>query len=325
MQRSFFLSPAERSASLAQFAKKFEWYRPPNFMLGFVNVFKPAGPTSAQIVARVRRIYGIYARDKHIAVGHLGTLDPQAAGVLPVAVGKATRLIPMLTDQRKAYTATLVLGRSTTTQDALGEDVATAQVPGDWQERLASVVPQFVGRIAQTPPMFSAVHHNGKRLYELAREGKSVERKTRNVTIYGISFLGESKRSSLPTARIRIACSEGTYIRTLCEDIGAAMDLPAHMGALVREASGPFIIGEARTLDEISEDPQGAFIAPEHIIPFPTIVLDLRGSADFRMGRVVPLPQGAPAQHVFVRDESRTLVGVGEAHGAMLAPRKVFV
>ena len=296
-------------------------------MLGFVNVFKPAGPTSAQIVARIRRIYGVYGRDRHIAVGHLGTLDPQAAGVLPVAVGKATRLIPMLTDQRKAYTATLVLGRSTSTQDALGEEVATAPVPDDWQVQLKRTLAQFVGRIAQTPPMFSAVHHDGKRLYELAREGKTVERKTRNVTIYGISLLGfdPAARSEPPTARIRIACSEGTYIRTLCEDIGAAMSLPAHMGSLVREASGPFILGEARTLDEISEDPQGAFIAPEHIIPFPAIVLDLRGSADFRAGRVVPLPEGAPAQHVFVRDESRTLVGVGEAHGAMLAPRKVFV
>ncbi len=126
-------------------------------------------------------------------------------------------------------------------------------------------------------------------------------------------------------ARIRIACGEGTYVRTLCEDIGAAIGVPSHMGALVREGSGPFILYEARTLDEVANDPQGAMIAPEHIIPFPTIVLDLRSSADFRAGRIVALPHGAPAQQVFVRDHSRTLVGVGEAHGAMLAPRKVFV
>lgn len=296
-------------------------------MLGFVNVFKTAGPTSAQIVARVRRIYGVYSRDRHIAAGHLGTLDPQAAGVLPIAIGKATRLIPLLTDQRKAYTATIVFGRSTTTQDALGETVSSAGVPGDWQEQLTQAVQRFIGRISQTPPMFSAVHHEGKRLYELAREGKVVERKSRNVTIYGISILGydEPRYGMPPAARVRIACSEGTYIRTLCEDIGASMGVPTHMGALVREASGPFILGEARTMDAISEDPQEALIAPEHIIPFPTIVLDLRGSADFRAGRVVPLPHGAPAERVFVRDESRTLVGVGEAHGAMLAPRKVFV
>jgi tRNA pseudouridine55 synthase len=291
-------------------------------LIGFVNVFKPAGPTSAQIVARIRRIYGVYGRDRRIAVGHLGTLDPQAAGVLPIAVGKATRLIPLLTDQRKAYAGTLVLGRSTTTADALGETVALGDVPHDWAKALANLLPAFTGKIEQTPPMFSAVHHEGKRLYELAREGKTVERKSRSVTIYGLTLLG----SEMPaTARLRIACSEGTYIRTLCEDLGAALGVPAHMGALVREASGPFILYEARTLDEIAEDPQAAIIAPEHIIPFPTIVLDLRGSADFRAGRVVPLPEGAPAQHVFVRDHSRTLVGVGEAHGAMLAPRKVFV
>lgn len=289
--------------------------------LGFVNVFKPAGPTSAQVVARLRRIFGVYSRDRKIAVGHLGTLDPQAAGVLPVAIGKATRLIPLLTAQRKAYTCMLVFGRSTTTQDALGETLASADVPTDFLKRLNDAVPKFIGKIAQTPPMYSAVHHNGERLYELARAGEVVERKARTATIYAISILGIEANA----ARVRVTCGEGTYIRTLCEDLGAAMGVPAHMGALVREGSGPFVLYEARTLDEIAADPGSTLISPEHIIPFPTIVLDLRGSADFRAGRVVPLPQGATAQHVFVRDESRTLVGVGEALGALLAPRKVFV
>jgi tRNA pseudouridine55 synthase len=291
-------------------------------MIGFVSVFKSAGPTSAQVVARIRRIYGVYGRDRRLPVGHLGTLDPQAAGVLPVAVGKGTRLIPLLTDQRKAYAATIVLGRSTATQDALGETVESGPVPTGWQKRFESVAQAFIGRIEQVPPMFSAVHHEGKRLYELAREGKTVDRKSRTITVYGITVLGFEREN---VVRVRIACSEGTYIRTLCEDIGKALGVPAHMGSLVREASGPFILYEALTLDEIAENPQESLIPPENIIPFPTIVLDLRGSADFRAGRVVPLPQGAPAQHVFVRDHSRTLVGVGEAHGAMLAPRKVFV
>jgi tRNA pseudouridine55 synthase len=294
-------------------------------VIGFVNVFKPAGYTSAQIVARVRRIYGVYGRDRKVAAGHLGTLDPQAAGVLPVAIGKATRLIPLLEDQRKAYTALLVLGRSTTTQDAMGQTVASGDLPPHWERALADAIPHFIGRIAQTPPMFSAVHHEGKRLYELARDGQVVERKARGVTIYGLSLLGTEASSGQGRARIRVACSEGTYVRTLCEDLGTAIGVPAHMGALVREASGPFVLYESYTLDQIAHDPQAAVVPPEHIIPFPTIVLDLRGSADFRAGRVVPLPQGAPAQHVFVRDHSRTLVGVGEAHGAMLAPRKVFV
>src|SRR5580698_6081665 len=146
-------------------------------MLGFVNVCKPAGPTSAQIVARLRRIYGFLARDRKIGVGHLGTLDPQAAGVLPIAVGKATRLIPLLTDQRKSYACTLVLGRSTATQDAHGELVESRPVPSDWSYRLEAALPKFLGKIAQVTPMYSAARHQGRRLYELARQGKTVERK----------------------------------------------------------------------------------------------------------------------------------------------------
>ncbi len=297
-------------------------------MLGFVNVFKPAGPTSAQTVARLRRIYSAYSQERHIAAGHLGTLDPQAAGVLPVAIGKATRLIPLLVDQRKSYVCTFVPGRATTTADALGETMASAAIPNDWEQRLAAALSGFVGQIEQLPPMYSAVHHQGKRLYQWAREGKQVERKSRCVAIYGLRLLGTDStafRNSTPAARLRIACSEGTYVRALVEDLGKAIGLPAHMGSLVREGSGCFLLQEARTLEEIAERPREALIAPEHIIPFPTIVLDLRHSADFRAGRIVPLPTGAAGKHVFVRDESRALVGVGETHGALLAPRKVFV
>jgi len=290
-------------------------------VIGFVNLFKSAGPSSARAVARVRRIYALYAGDRRLTAGHLGTLDPQAAGVLPVAIGKATRLIPLLLDQRKGYACTLVAGRSTTTQDAHGETVEARAPRADWADALEATLPKFVGRIAQETPMYSAAHHRGRRLYELAREGKSVERKPRAVTIYGLTLLGVEGN----VARLRIACSEGTYVRALCHDLGAAIGVPAHMGALVREASGPFVLYEALRLDEVAHDPERALIAPEHIIPFPTIVLDLRLSADFRAGRVVPLPEGATGRHVFVRDESRTLVGVGEALGALLAPRKVFV
>jgi tRNA pseudouridine55 synthase len=290
-------------------------------MLGFVNVFKPAGPTSAQIVARLKRMYGVYANDRHIAVGHLGTLDPQAAGVLPVAIGKATRLIPLLTDQRKGYAGVIALGAATTTYDASGEITERSDLVHDWQSRLERAAATFVGRIEQTPPMYSAVHHDGKRLYEIARAGGSVERRPRTVTIYSIDVLGFEERG----ARLRVTCGEGTYVRALFADLGAAIGVPAHMGALVREASGPFVLSEALTLEEIGDDPSAALVPPENVIPFPTIVLDLRNVVDFRAGRVVALPAGAPAKHVFVHDESRTLVGVGETHGALLAPRKVFV
>jgi tRNA pseudouridine55 synthase len=291
-------------------------------MLGFVNLFKPAGLTSAQAVGRVRRIFGVASGDRRLPAGHLGTLDPQAAGVLPIAVGKATRLIPLLEDRRKVYVCILAVGVATDTQDGVGRAVATQPVPHDWTDRLAAVLEDFVGRIEQTPPMYSAVHHEGKRLYELARQGVEVERKSRAITVYSLRLLGIEAPAA---ARLRVACSEGTYIRTLCYDLGQRIELPAHMGALVREASGPFVLSEALTLEAIAADPAAALIAPEHIIPFPTIVLDLRASADFRAGRVVPLPHGAGARHVFVRDESRTLVGVGETLGALLTPRKVFV
>jgi tRNA pseudouridine55 synthase len=292
-------------------------------MLGFVNVFKVAGPTSAQVVARVRRLYALYADDRDLAAGHLGTLDPQAGGVLPVAIGKATRLIPLLPVQSKRYACTIVFGRTTTTQDALGETVSEAEVPGDWRERLARAIAQFTGSIEQIPPMFSAVHHEGRRLYEIARAGDRVVRKPRTVEIASLEVLGTDEGA--PVARLRVTCGEGTYVRTLCEDLGAAMGVPAHMGALVREASGPFELRDALTIEQIAADPRTAVVAPESVIPFPTIVLDLRGSADFRAGRAVPMPLAPASKHVFVRDESRALVGVGEAHGALLAPRKVFV
>ena len=291
-------------------------------MIGFVNVFKPAGPTSAQVVARIRRIFSSIAGDRKITAGHLGTLDPQAAGVLPVAVGKATRLIPLLGPQRKSYVCLLVVGKATTTGDALGATTATAPIATDWQRRLPSIVDRFIGQTEQRPPMFSALKHRGRRLYDLAREGTVVERKPRRITIYALNILGFEGEGAV---RLRIACSEGTYIRTVCEDIGGALGIPAHMGALLREGCGPFVLFESRTMADVAEDPAAALTAPEHIIPFPTVVLDLRGSADFRAGRAVAVPAGAHGKHVFVRDETRMLVGIGEMHGALLAPQKVFV
>ncbi|GAC1305825.1 MAG: tRNA pseudouridine(55) synthase TruB [Vulcanimicrobiaceae bacterium] len=289
-------------------------------MLGFVNLFKPAGPTSTQAGVRVRKIYTRLGGTK-LPLGHLGTLDPMAAGVLPLALGKATRLIPLMEDRRKSYVFTLVLGRATTTGDAVGDFLREAPVPGDAADLLVAAIPAFIGALEQIPPMYSALHVGGERLYALARRGETVERAPRKITIYGLTLLGFEGA----TARLAVACSEGTYIRTLCEDLGAALGTVAHMGALLRDASGPFVLYESLTFEEIEADPQAALIAPERVIPFPTIVLDGRGAADFRAGRLVPLPTGSAAKHLFVRDSTRALVGVGEAVGALLAPRKVFV
>ncbi len=288
-------------------------------MLGFVNLFKPAGPTSTQFGARLRRIYAGVSGPK-LAVGHFGTLDPQAAGVLPVALGKATRLLALIEDRRKAYVCTLVLGRSTTTGDAAGETLEATSIPADIAARIDAALPLFTGAIAQIPPMYSAVHHGGKRLYELPRAGISVERAKRAVTIFGLTVLGRDGA----TVRLRVACSEGTYIRTLCEDLAAACGCAGHMGALLREASGPFVLYEALTLERVAADPAAALVPPERVIPLPTVVLDGRKATDFRAGRLVPLVNLPAGKHVFVRDSSRALVGVGETLGALLAPRRVF-
>ena len=288
-------------------------------MLGFVNLFKPAGPSSTQFGARLRRIY----RDPRgkLAVGHLGTLDPQAAGVLPVALGKATRLLPLIADRRKGYVCTLVLGRATSTADGSGEVVAERPVPDDVDARLSRAVPAFIGAVSQVPPMYSAVQSDGQRLYELARAGRTVERAARTITVYALRVLGRDGE----VVRLRIACSEGTYVRTLCEDLALACGTVGHMGALLRDASGPFVLSESRMLDEVERDPDGSLVPPERVIPIPTVVLDARLATDFRAGRLVPLAQAPSEKHVFVRDSARALVGVGETVGTLLAPRKVFL
>ena len=289
-------------------------------MFGFVNVFKPAGLTSVQVGARVRKIYARLGGTK-LPVGHLGTLDPMAAGVLPLALGKATRLLPLIEDRRKSYVFTLVLGRTTSTGDAMGTTLSSSALPDDAERRLNEAVPQFIGALEQVPPMVSALHHNGERLYDIARRGETVVRAARTIVIYGLSLLGYRDG----VARMRVACSEGTYVRVLCEDLGKALGCDAHMGALLRDAAGAFVLYEAQLLEDIEAAPEAALISPERISPFPTVVIDGRGAADFRAGRLVPLPLGSAAKHLFVRDSTRTLVGVGEAVGALLAPRKVFV
>jgi tRNA pseudouridine55 synthase len=289
-------------------------------MLGFVNVFKPAGLSSTQVGARVRRVFGRAGGPK-LAVGHIGTLDPMAAGVLPLALGNATRLIPLIEDRRKSYLFTLALGRATATADATGATIRTSAVPADAECRLREAATRFVGSVEQIPPMYSAVQIGGERLYDLARRGRTVERAPRKITIYALTLLGYAQG----VGRFAVACSEGTYVRTLCEDLGAAIGCAAHMGALLRDGSGPFVLYESLLLEDIEANPNAALIIPERVIPLPTIVLDGRGSADFRAGRLVPLPAGSASKHLFVRDSARTLVGVGEAVGALLAPRKVFV
>lgn len=207
---------------------------------GIINVYKEAGYTSFDVVARLRGILKIKK------IGHTGTLDPDATGVLPVCVGKATKLCDMLTDKDKVYECVMMLGVETDTYDLSGKVLSRNSVTAS-EEEIANAINSFVGDIMQVPPMYSALKVNGKKLYELAREGKEVERKPRPVTIFSIDILN----ISLPEVSIRIHCSKGTYIRSLCHDVGEVLGCGCTMKSLVRTRVSMFDIADARTLDEI--------------------------------------------------------------------------
>ena len=210
-------------------------------MDGIFNIYKEKGFTSHDVVAIVRRT--IHMKK----VGHTGTLDPDAEGVLPVCVGKATKLSDVIMDGRKSYRAMLRLGMTTTTEDASGEVLETKEVDFN-EDKIREVVASFIGKLEQVPPMYSAVKVNGKKLYELAREGKEIERKSRTIEVYDIRI-----RQFLPPDRVEIDvdCSKGTYIRTLCSDIGKALGCGGHMAELLRTRTGAFSLENAIKLDEL--------------------------------------------------------------------------
>lgn len=210
-------------------------------MDGIFNIYKEKGFTSHDVVAIVRRT--IHMKK----VGHTGTLDPDAEGVLPVCVGKATKLSDVIMDGRKSYRAMLRLGITTTTEDASGEVLETKPVDFN-EDNIRAVVASFIGKLEQVPPMYSAVKVNGKKLYELAREGKEIERKSRTIEVYDIRI-----RQFLPPDRVEldVNCSKGTYIRTLCSDIGEKLGCGGHMAELLRTATGAFSLDNAIKLEEL--------------------------------------------------------------------------
>ena len=210
---------------------------------GILNISKEAGYTSFDVVAVVR---GVYRQRKS---GHTGTLDPMAKGVLPVALGKATKVCGMITDWDKEYIAELLLGKTTDTLDVTGEvtggDPDAVNALSD--EQIRAAVNRYTGEIDQIPPMYSALKKDGRRLYDLARSGQVVERQARKVTIHRIEVLD----ISLPVVKIKVLCSKGTYIRSLCDDIGRDLGCGGCMQSLVRSAVGPFNLDNAVSLDEI--------------------------------------------------------------------------
>jgi tRNA pseudouridine55 synthase len=207
---------------------------------GIINVYKEKGYTSHDVVAKLR---GIFRQKK---IGHTGTLDPDAEGVLPVCLGKATRVCDLLADKDKVYDAVLRLGIVTDTQDMTGR-VQSEQEASCTQEELEETIRGFVGDYWQTPPMYSALKVNGKKLCDLARAGVEVERKPRQVTLYSIQI----EEVSLPRVRMRVHCSKGTYIRTLCHDIGQALGCGGCMESLVRTQVANFMLQKAHRIAEI--------------------------------------------------------------------------
>ena len=212
-------------------------------MDGVIVIRKEKGFTSHDVVAKLR---GILHMKK---IGHTGTLDPDAEGVLPVALGKATRLVDMITDKEKTYEAVMRLGVVTDTQDMSGTVLSQTTELSVTEEELCTVVSFFVGDYMQVPPMYSALKVNGKKLYELAREGKTVERKPRPVHFYEIEILD----ISFPLVHFRVTCSKGTYIRTLCHDIGEKLGCGAAMESLLRTKVGRFTLDDAITLAQTEE------------------------------------------------------------------------
>ncbi|MCH5279124.1 MAG: tRNA pseudouridine(55) synthase TruB [Christensenellaceae bacterium] len=213
---------------------------------GIVSVLKPPGMTSSDVVVDVRRIFG----EKR--VGHTGTLDPAAAGVLPICIGRATRLFDYLVDKKKEYLAEIRFGASTDTGDAYGVVTETKECSVT-HEQLVSVLPEFIGEIEQIPPIYSSISMNGVKLYKLARRGEvtaPIEERKRRITIHALECVEKLAENSF---LIRISCSKGTYIRTLCMDIGRRLKVPAYMPFLLRTESGRFKLDDAHTIAELRE------------------------------------------------------------------------
>lgn len=282
-----------------------------------LNIYKEKGYTSHDVVARLRRIVG------QKKIGHTGTLDPEAEGVLPVCLGKATKLCDLLTDKDKTYEAVLLLGISTDTQDTTGKILEEKNTADLREEAVREVVLSFEGEYDQIPPMFSALKVGGKKLYELARDGKEVERKPRHVQIYRIRIL----QIDLPRVRMEVTCSKGTYIRTLCHDIGEKLGCGGCMESLIRTRVERFGVAESLRISEV-EQLMDEGTLQEHMIKVDEMFPDyqkvyltpeasaaVRNGNSFRLGDVIWISELSGfqnAERVRVYDEERNFIAVYE-------------
>jgi tRNA pseudouridine55 synthase len=285
---------------------------------GLVVVDKPAGFTSHDVVAKLRKAFG------QRRVGHAGTLDPDATGVLLVGLGRVTRLLRFLQAAGKTYDGTVRFGIATSTLDA-GGDILDRAPMSLTRDQVEAAARQFVGDVEQIPPMVSAVKIGGRRLHELARAGEEVERPARQVHIARLT-VDEFEAGPYPHARITVACSSGTYIRTLAADLGAALGGCAHLESLRRTSVGSFTLDEAHTLDAIAADPVGSLVSPadamrdlEHVCVDAERARAVRHGATFTAGGLATVGEGPFA----VVDPEGALLAVYERRGAGVKPAVV--
>jgi len=235
-------------------------------MNGVLNIFKPKGISSFKVVKEVRNILGVNK------AGHTGTLDPSASGVLLVCLGQATKIVKFITELKKHYIGEMILGISTTTQDSEGEIIQRKKVNTYIDEKIInSVFQKYKGTISQIPPMFSSVHYKGKRLYHLARKGIEVKRNPRKIKIYQLNLINFVKRKN-PIIKFEVECSKGTYIRTLCNDIGNELGCGAYLSNLVRKGIGNFNIENSLKLEDLKKNPT---LGEKYLISIDSVLKDL--------------------------------------------------
>ncbi|WP_246939819.1 tRNA pseudouridine(55) synthase TruB [Bacillus pinisoli] len=300
-------------------------------MEGILLLHKPKGLTSHDCVFKMRKIL------KTKKIGHTGTLDPDVTGVLPLCIGRATKIAEYMTGNNKTYVGEVTLGYSTTTEDSSGEKIE--EVPVDrviTRSEILDVLNKLTGEIQQTPPMYSAVKVNGKKLYEYARKGITIERPTRTITIYKFELLDDRDEfvGSEISFRFKVTCSKGTYVRTLAVTIGEELGFPAHMSHLIRTASGPFQIEECLTFEQIEKavetnSIQSLLIPMERALNhLPNLQIDDKVAIKVKNGAVLEMTTVLlEHDHVLITDQSGQALAIYEKHPTktgLMKPTKVL-
>ncbi|MEN6389737.1 MAG: tRNA pseudouridine(55) synthase TruB [Syntrophomonas sp.] len=293
-------------------------------MDGFLNINKPPGLTSFDVVRVIKR-----RLPRKYKIGHLGTLDPMATGVLPVALGQANKFLQYIEDQRKEYQAAFFLGATSDTQDIWGK-VESSGSTRFTPKQLKEVLQSFLGVSLQVPPMYSAVHHQGKRLYELARQGMVVERTAREIEIDRLELLRVEDSAPWPQITIKVLCSRGTYIRTLGHDIGEKLGTGAVLSQLVRLRSGPFDIIQSVSLEQLENQDLSTYLLPPDfpLGSLPEVIIPEQVESLWRNGRAIELGEVPLTGRVRVYFADHRFLGMAELEnsaGTWLHPIRLLI